>query len=102
MRTWGGVERVEEGGWGGRGDGGRARLLDARLDASSRLERVANACGCSTACRRAKAAFEAYLAEQLEVMKSEKPGLRLMQYKSMIFERWQKDPRNPRNAPKPA
>lgn len=27
----------------------------------------------------------------------EKPGLRLMQYKSMIFERWQKDPRNPRN-----
>ena len=27
----------------------------------------------------------------------EKPGLRLMQYKSMIFDRWQKDPRNPRN-----
>lgn len=27
----------------------------------------------------------------------EKPGLRLMQYKSMIFERWQRDPRNPRN-----
>lgn len=31
----------------------------------------------------------------------DKPGLRLMQYKSLIFERWQKDPRNPRNFPKP-
>lgn len=30
----------------------------------------------------------------------EKPGLRLMQYKSMIFERWQRDPRNPRNLAK--
>ncbi|PSC73388.1 putative tRNA N6-adenosine threonylcarbamoyltransferase isoform A [Micractinium conductrix] len=47
--------------------------------------------------KRAKAAWEAYYAEQLEVMKQEKPGLRLMQYKSMIFDRWQKDPRNPRN-----
>lgn len=47
--------------------------------------------------RRAKAAWEAYYAEQLEILKQDKPGLRLMQYKSMIFERWQKDPRNPRN-----
>ena len=26
-----------------------------------------------------------------------KPGLRLMQYKSLIFEKWSKSPLNPRN-----
>lgn len=58
---------------------------------------VGSALPSAHACRRAKAAFEAYYAEQLEVMKAQKPGLRLMQYKSMIFEKWQRDPRNPRN-----
>jgi hypothetical protein len=47
--------------------------------------------------KRAKAAWNAYYEEMLPVMKEEKPGLRLMQYKSMIFDKWQKDPRNPRN-----
>lgn len=47
--------------------------------------------------KRAKAAWNAYYEEMLPVMKQEKPGLRLMQYKSMIFDKWQKDPRNPRN-----
>ncbi|PRW61227.1 coiled-coil domain-containing 124 [Chlorella sorokiniana] len=47
--------------------------------------------------KRAKAAWEAYYEEQLAQLKEEKPGLRLMQYKSQIFERWQRDPRNPRN-----
>lgn len=48
-------------------------------------------------CRRAKAAWEAYYEEQLVVLKEDKPGLRLMQYKSMIFENWQRSPLNPRN-----
>ncbi|KAI3432305.1 hypothetical protein D9Q98_003865 [Chlorella vulgaris] len=48
--------------------------------------------------KRAKAAYQAYLDEQLPLLREEKPGLRLMQYKSMIFERWQKSPNNPRNA----
>lgn len=47
--------------------------------------------------RRAKAAWEAYYEEQLPLMKEKKPGLRLMQYKSMIFENWQRSPLNPRN-----
>lgn len=48
-------------------------------------------------CRRAKAAWEEYYAAQLEELKQEKPGLRLMQYKNMIFETWQSSPLNPRN-----
>lgn len=52
-------------------------------------------------CRRAKAAWEEYFAEQLPLMKESKPGLKQMQYKNRIFENWQKDPRNPRNAPRP-
>ncbi len=28
---------------------------------------------------------------------ADKPGLKLNQYKNMIFEMWQKDPTNPRN-----
>lgn len=54
-------------------------------------------------CRRAKAAWESYFETELVRMKEDKPGLRLMQYKSMIFETWQKSPLNPRNqAPPPA
>lgn len=53
---------------------------------------------CSLVCdRRAKAAWEAYFETELARMKEEKPGLRLMQYKSMIFENWQRSPLNPRN-----
>jgi hypothetical protein len=47
--------------------------------------------------KRAKAMWEAYYAEQLPILKEEKPGLRLMQYKSMIFDRWARSPLNPRN-----
>lgn len=47
--------------------------------------------------KRAKAAWNVYYEEMMPVMKQEKPGLRLMQYKGMIFDKWQKDPRNPRN-----
>lgn len=53
-----------------------------------------------TATRRRKAAYEAYFERQLPLMKDEKPGLKLAQYKSMIFELWKKDPSNPENAAK--
>lgn len=36
----------------------------------------------------------------LRLWLQDKPGLRLMQYKSLIFEKWAKDPRNPRNQPR--
>ena len=47
--------------------------------------------------RRSKAAWEDYYARMLPKMKEEKPGLKLMQYKSRIFEMWQRSPENPRN-----
>lgn len=50
--------------------------------------------------KRAKAAWEAFYAEQLPLLKQDKPGLRLMQYKSMLFDTWQRHPQNPRNQPK--
>ena len=44
-----------------------------------------------------------FYAERLEQMKKEKPGLRLMQYKSKIFDEWARSPLNPRNqAPSPS
>ncbi len=42
----------------------------------------------SAVCRRAKAAWEAFYAAQLPELKEQKPGLKLMQYKSMIFDRY--------------
>lgn len=50
--------------------------------------------------KRAKAMFNAYFERRLPEMKEEKPGLKLMAYKSKIFDEWQKSPENPRNWPK--
>lgn len=47
--------------------------------------------------KRAKAAWKEYYERELIRMKEEKPGLKLMQYKSRIFENWQRSPENPRN-----
>lgn len=47
--------------------------------------------------KRAKAAWKEYYERELARMKEEKPGLKLMQYKSRIFENWQRSPENPRN-----
>lgn len=38
--------------------------------------------------RRAKAAFASYFERELPIMKEKKPGLKLQQYKSRIFEQW--------------
>eukprot|EP00759_Apiculatamorpha_spiralis_P037063 PhF_6_TR3711/c1_g1_i1/m.5301 len=46
--------------------------------------------------KRMKAAYAAYLDRMLPVLKREIPGLRLSQYKQMIFDRWQKAPENPK------
>ena len=50
--------------------------------------------------KRAKALFAAYFERRLPEMKEEKPGLKLMAYKSKIFDEWQRSPENPRNLPK--
>jgi hypothetical protein len=47
--------------------------------------------------KRAKAAFATYFERELPIMKEKKPGLKLQQYKSRIFEQWQRSPENPRN-----
>ncbi|BGP56270.1 hypothetical protein JCM8202_001411 [Rhodotorula sphaerocarpa] len=47
--------------------------------------------------RRFKAAFEAYKAEELPIMKKEYPGLRLQQYNDRLYENFKKSPQNPFN-----
>ncbi|KAF8589709.1 DUF1014-domain-containing protein, partial [Ramaria rubella] len=47
--------------------------------------------------RRFKAAFEAYQERELPIAKQEHPGLRLQQYKDLLFKQFQKSPDNPFN-----
>jgi Coiled-coil domain-containing protein 124 /Oxs1 len=47
--------------------------------------------------RRRKAAFKDYEERELVRMRMEKPGLKLSQYKEMVFKAWQKSPENPMN-----
>ncbi|CAN0096401.1 unnamed protein product [Scytosiphon promiscuus] len=47
--------------------------------------------------KRMKAALAAYEERELPALKEEKPGLKLRQYKQMIFEQFQKSPENPIN-----
>jgi hypothetical protein len=47
--------------------------------------------------RRFKAAFEAYLERELPNAKIDHPGLRLNQYRDLIFKQFQKAPENPFN-----
>ncbi|CAE6521677.1 unnamed protein product [Rhizoctonia solani] len=49
--------------------------------------------------RRFKAAFEAYQERELPVLKEERPGLRLQQYKAsdLLYKMFQKSPDNPFN-----
>ncbi|PFH53556.1 hypothetical protein AMATHDRAFT_1208 [Amanita thiersii Skay4041] len=47
--------------------------------------------------RRFKAAFEAYQEQELPKLKEERPGLRLQQYKDLLFKQFQKSPDNPFN-----
>ncbi|KAJ6630237.1 hypothetical protein B0H10DRAFT_1983741 [Mycena sp. CBHHK59/15] len=47
--------------------------------------------------RRFKAAFEAYQERELPIARKEHPGLRLQQYKDMLFKQFQKSPENPFN-----
>ncbi|KAK7024040.1 DUF1014-domain-containing protein [Favolaschia claudopus] len=47
--------------------------------------------------RHPEAAFEAYQERELPNARAEHPGLRLQQYKDMIFKQFQKSPENPFN-----
>ncbi|KAL0581214.1 hypothetical protein V5O48_000802 [Marasmius crinis-equi] len=47
--------------------------------------------------RRFKAAFEAYQDRELPKLRAEHPGLRLQQYKDLLFKQFQKSPENPFN-----
>ncbi|KAI0034980.1 hypothetical protein K488DRAFT_44257, partial [Vararia minispora EC-137] len=47
--------------------------------------------------RRFKAAFEAYQERELPNIKVEHPGLRLNQYKELLYKQFQKSPENPFN-----
>ena len=45
--------------------------------------------------RRARAAFAAYQERELARLKSDRPGLKLSQYKELVWRSWQKAPENP-------
>ncbi|KAF9020784.1 DUF1014-domain-containing protein [Hymenopellis radicata] len=47
--------------------------------------------------RRYKAAFEAYQERELPNLKVDHPGLRLQQYKDLLYKQFQKSPENPFN-----
>ncbi|KAJ4475612.1 hypothetical protein J3R30DRAFT_3501162 [Lentinula aciculospora] len=47
--------------------------------------------------RRFKAAFEAYQERELPNIRKEHPGLRLQQYKDLLYKQFQKSPENPFN-----
>jgi len=47
--------------------------------------------------RRFKAAYEAYQERELPNIKQENPGLRLQQYKDLLYKQFQKSPENPFN-----
>ena len=42
-----------------------------------------------------KAAYAAFMERELAVLKQEKPGLKLSQYKDQLHKAWQKSPENP-------
>ena len=48
--------------------------------------------------KRLKAAYEAYEAKRLPLLKEEKPTLRMSQLKQIIKKDWMKAPENPLNA----
>lgn len=45
--------------------------------------------------KRVRAAWLAYEERQMVIVKEEKPGLKMSQYKDMIWKSWQKSPENP-------
>lgn len=47
--------------------------------------------------KRMKAAYRAFEESQLPLMRESKPGLKLSQYKQLIFTAWQRSPENPLN-----
>jgi len=47
--------------------------------------------------RRFKAAYEAYQERELPIIKQDHPGLRLQQYKDLLYKQFQKSPDNPFN-----
>lgn len=50
--------------------------------------------------RRLKASYKAFEEAELPVLKEEKPGLSLTQYKDMLWKAWKKSPDNPLNQDK--
>mmetsp|Transcript_13303 Transcript_13303/g.38648 ORF Transcript_13303/g.38648 Transcript_13303/m.38648 type:complete len:219 (-) Transcript_13303:304-960(-) len=50
--------------------------------------------------KRMKAAWKEYEATNTPLLKQEKPGLKMSQYREMLWKMWQKAPENPINAAK--
>ena len=78
-------------------DGVDARSLDAAVAALT-LADAASGAGADEDRRperRARAAYTTFADRELARLKSEKPGLKLSQYKELLWRAWQKSPDNP-------
>ncbi|GLC41681.1 hypothetical protein PLESTB_000689300 [Pleodorina starrii] len=74
-------------------DGVDARGVDAALKVLTVKEEEAD----KHPEKRMKAAWKAYEERMLPILKEEKPGLKMSQYKDMLWKTWQKAPENPLN-----
>lgn len=69
--------------------------VDAVLDALSTLSTSESPAADKHPEKRARAAWQAYEAHHLPLLKMEKPGLKQSQYRDMLWKTWQKSPDNP-------
>jgi len=79
--------------------------LDDALDLLSTLNAKTDKASTGTAAaqlekhpeRRFKAAYKEYEERQMPILREERPGLRLQQYKDLVYKQFQKAPENPFN-----
>ncbi|GBF94183.1 hypothetical protein Rsub_07170 [Raphidocelis subcapitata] len=78
-------------------DAVEARSMEAAIDALGSLSTSEPAVDKHPE-KRMRAAWQAYEAANLPLLKMEKPGLKQSQYREMLWKQWQKAPENPVNA----
>ncbi|KAI8467484.1 MAG: hypothetical protein J3K34DRAFT_430510 [Monoraphidium minutum] len=73
-----------------------ARGVDAAIDALTNLSTGgAEPAGDKHPEKRMRAAWQAFEAAHLPLLRMEKPGLKQSQYREMLWKQWQKSPDNP-------
>ncbi|CAM9507377.1 unnamed protein product [Discosporangium mesarthrocarpum] len=83
---------------GGEDDFAWASGIDAAMDVLSMADNLGEGVGSDRHPeKRLKAAYMAFEEEELPQLQEDKPGMKLRQYKQLIFEKWKRSPQNPVN-----